>query len=306
MAPRELAASDGDPLTWRERLRGYSALVGGDRAPGWLVVLLPVGWALWLAAKGWPSPGLLLALVAGGILLRAASRAVDGYFGAVQDALAGRIARFPADAELVDPRLAALLCLVLLLVVASLVLALDPAAQWLGASWTVLALGYILVKRHLYLAQAYVGVLAAWGVPMAFAARLGTVPALGWTLYVAAVFWASACATWRAMAERDDDLLTGAKSLAILLGEVDLIGQGVLYAGAFIALALVGREAGMGVWYWAGLALALVPTALAFRAARQRDPDGCLRALGYNGWIGLAVLAGIVLDFALRAKLVAA
>lgn len=306
MAPRELAASDGDPLTWRERLPGYSALVGGDRPLGWLVVLAPMGWALWLAAKGWPPLSLLLAFAAGGILLRGASRAIDGYFGAVQDALAGRIARFPADAELVNPRLAALLCLVLLLVVASLVLALNPAALWLGASWTVLALGYLLVKRHLYLAQAYVGALAAWGVPMAFAAQLGTVPALGWTLYVAAVFWATACATWRAMAERNDDLLTGAKSLAILLGEVDLIGQGVLYAGAFIALVLVGREAGLGVWYWLGLALALVPVGLAFHAARQRDPAGCLRALACNGGFGLAVLAGTVLDFALKTKVVQA
>jgi len=304
MAPRELAAPDGETLPWRERLRGYSALVGGDRPLGWLVVLLPVGWALWLAAGGWPPPGLLLALVAGGILLRGASRAIDGYFGAVQDALAGRIARFPPDADRVDPRLAALLCLALLLVVMSLVLALPPAALWLGASWAVLALGYLLVKRHLYLAQAYVGALAGWGVPMAFAAQSGTVPSLGWTLYVATVFWATACATWRSMAERDDDLLSGAKSLAILLGEVDLIGQGVLYAGAFVALVLVGREAGLGGWYWLGLALALVSVGLAFRAARHRDPEGCLRALGCNGWFGLAVLVGIVLDFALRAKVV--
>lgn len=302
MARHEAVASEGDLPLWRERLRGYSALLGGNRLSGWWVVLWPVSWALWLAGKGWPALGLLLSFIAGAILLRAASHAIDAYFGAVLDARNGRIARFPVDSDRITPGRAALLCAGLLLVVAWLVLALNRAAMWLGASWVLLALGYLLVKRHLYLVQVYLGVLSGWGVLLAFAASQGTVSHLGWTLYVATVFWATACATWRAMADYDEDLLLGAKSLAILLGEVDLIGQAVLYACTFIALAFVGHDASMGGWYWAGLALALVPTLAAFRFARHRDPAGCVRALHCNGWIGLAVFAGIMLDLALRAK----
>ncbi len=302
MVRREFAASDGDEPLWRERLRGYRALVGGDRPLGWLLVLAPAGWALWLAGKGHPPIGLVVAFIAGGILLRGASRAIDGYFGAVQDALAGRIARFPEDSDRVDPGLAALLCVALLLVVASLVTAFDPMVLWLGISWTLLALGYLLVKHHLYLVQAYVGVLSSWGVPLAFAAVAGEVPRLGWTLFVASVFWTTACATWRAMAERDEDLLSGVKSIAILLGEVDRVAQGVLYACALIALAMVGREAGLGGWFWTALLVAAGIALAALRAARRRDPAGCLRALGYNGWIGAVLWLGIVLDYALRAR----
>ena len=34
---------------------------------------------------------------------------------------------------------------------------------------------------------------------------------------------------------------------------------------------------------------------------RTRDRDGCFRAFLHNHWLGLAVFAGIALDFAVRA-----
>ena len=53
-------------------------------------------------------------------------------------------------------------------------------------------------------------------------------------LYVANIFWATAYDTWYAMVDRDDDLRIGAKSTAILFGDMDLIAQGVLYALSLI------------------------------------------------------------------------
>jgi 4-hydroxybenzoate polyprenyltransferase len=74
----------------------------------------------------------------------------------------------------------------------------------------------------------------------------------------------------------------------------------------FFALALVGRESGMGVWYWAGIGAALVLVAWEFGLARGRERAACFRAFLHNNWVGMALFAGIALDFALRAKVVAA
>jgi 4-hydroxybenzoate polyprenyltransferase len=103
------------------------------------------------------------------------------------------------------------------------------------------------------------------------------------------------------MVDRDDDLRMGAKSTAILFGELDLVALGVLYALFFTALALVGQRAGLGTWYWRGLMLALALVAYEFWIARGRDRDGCFRAFAHNHWVGAAVFAGIALDYALRA-----
>ena len=141
---------------------------------------------------------------------------------------------------------------------------------------------------------------------MAFAAIQGEVPAVAWVLYVANIFWATAYDTWYAMVDREDDIRMGAKSTAILFGEMDLVAQGVLYACMFAALVLVGREAGMGLWYWAGLGAALLLVTYEFTIARTRDRDACFRAFLHNNWVGMVIFAGIAADLALRPSIAAA
>ncbi|MEG3050663.1 MAG: UbiA family prenyltransferase, partial [Thermomonas sp.] len=132
------------------------------------------------------------------------------------------------------------------------------------------------------------------------------VPPIAWVLYVANIFWATAYDTWYAMVDRDDDLRMGAKSTAILFGEMDLVAQGVLYAGMFVALALVGRDAEMGIYYWAGLGAAVLLVGYEFAIVRGRERERCFRAFLHNHWVGMAIFAGIAADFALRATSVAA
>ena len=125
-------------------------------------------------------------------------------------------------------------------------------------------------------------------------------------MFVASVLLVTASATWRAMAERDEDLLTGVKSIALLLGGVERAAQGVLYGCAMVALVLFGRTVGLGSWYWLGLLVATLLAGLGVRAARQCDPAGCLHALDFSGWMVAAVYFGIVLDYALRARVIEA
>jgi 4-hydroxybenzoate polyprenyltransferase len=100
--------------------------------------------------------------------------------------------------------------------------------------------------------------------------------------------------------DRDDDLRMGAKSTAILFGEMDLVAQGVLYACMFAALVLVGRNAGLGLYYWIGVGVALCLVAYEFVIARRRARDACFRAFLHNHWVGMVIFAGIALDFALN------
>jgi 4-hydroxybenzoate polyprenyltransferase len=135
---------------------------------------------------------------------------------------------------------------------------------------------------------------------MAFAAVQGHIPAIAWVLYVANIFWATAYDTWYAMVDRDDDIRMGAKSTAILFGDMDLAALGVLYALMFAALALVGQRAQLGRYYWCGLVVAMVLVACEFAIARHRDRDACFRAFLHNHWVGAAIFAGVAADYALR------
>src|SRR5690606_28549198 len=150
----------------------------------------------------------------------------------------------------------------------------------------LLAASYPYLKRYTYLPQVYLGMAFGWGIPMGFAALTGGVPPIAWVLYLANIFWATAYDTWYAMVDRDDDIRMGATSTAILFGEMDLAAQGVLYACMLSALPLVGREAGMGGWYWGGLGVALLLVGYQFAIARSRGRDDCFRAFLHNNWVG--------------------
>ena len=304
-----MASELDDPLPvpeWRVRLRLYWALVRGDRPIGWMLLLWPTWWGLWLAAKGLPAWWPLLVFTLGVWLTRSAGCVINDYADRWLDGSVERTRQRPLATGAVSGREALVVFAVLMLVAFALVLTLNRMAIWMSVVGVFLAATYPYLKRHTYLPQVYLGMAFGWGIPMAFAALTGTVPKLGWLLYVANIFWATAYDTWYAMVDRDDDIRMGAKSTAILFGDMDLVAQGVLYACTFAALALVGREAALGPWYWGGLGVALVLVAWEFGRARTRRREDCFRAFLHNNWVGLAVFVGIALDAALRAKVAAA
>ena len=107
--------------------------------------------------------------------------------------------------------------------------------------WTALAvtLVYPFAKRHVAMPQAVLGVAFSFGIPMAFAAVRGEVPALAWWLLLGNLFWVLAYDTEYAMVDRDDDLRIGMKTSAITLGRWD-----VLAVLSFYLVQLV-------IWSWA-------------------------------------------------------
>ena len=189
-----------------------------------------------------------------------------------------------------------------MLVAFALVLTMNALTIGLSFVGLFLAASYPYLKRYTHLPQVYLGMAFGWGIPMAFAAVQGEVPPIGWVLYGANILWSTAYDTWYAMVDRDDDIRMGSRSTAILFGDLDLVIQGVLYALVFLALALVGRQAGLGVWYWAALGVALLLVAYEFFIARHRERGPCFRAFLHNNWVGAAVFAGIALHYALTAR----
>ena len=291
---------------WRERLRQYWLLVRGDRPIGWLLLLWPTWWGLWVAAGGIPPLWPLLVFSLGVWLTRAGGCVINDYADRWLDSSVERTKQRPLATGAVSGREALWVFVVLMLLAFALVLTLNRLTILMSVVGVLLAASYPYLKRYTYLPQVYLGIAFGWGIPMAFAAIQGEVPAVAWVLYVGNIFWATAYDTWYAMVDREDDIRMGAKSTAILFGEMDLVAQGVLYACMFAALVLVGREAGMGLWYWAGLGAALLLVTYEFTIARTRDRDACFRAFLHNNWVGMVIFAGIAADLALRPSIAAA
>ena len=61
------------------RLDAYERLIRLDKPIGTLLLLWPTLWALWLAAEGAPSAGVVLIFVLGTLLMRSAGCAINDY-----------------------------------------------------------------------------------------------------------------------------------------------------------------------------------------------------------------------------------
>ena len=282
------------------RVRVYWTLVRGDRPIGWLLLLWPTWWGLWIAARGLPPWWPLIVFSAGVWLTRSAGCVINDYADRWLDPQVARTRDRPLATGAVSGREALAVFAALMLVAFALVLTLNRLTMELSLIGVLLAASYPYLKRYTYLPQVYLGMAFGWGIPMAFAAIRGELPPVAWLLYAANIVWATAYDTWYAMVDREDDLRAGAKSTAILFGDMDLVAQGVLYAMTFAALAMVGQRAQLGIYYWGGLGVAIALVGYQFVIARHRDRDACFRAFLHNHWVGAVVFAGIALDYALR------
>ncbi|MDQ3289466.1 MAG: 4-hydroxybenzoate octaprenyltransferase [Pseudomonadota bacterium] len=285
---------------WRQRAALYWQLVRGDRPIGWLLLLWPTWWGLWLAAEGVPPLWTLLVFTAGVWLTRSAGCVINDYADRWLDPFVERTANRPLATGALRGREALLLFAALMLVAFALVLTLNRLTVYLSLVGVLLAASYPYLKRHTYLPQVYLGLAFGWGIPMAFAAVRGEVPAVAWLLYVANIAWATGYDTWYAMVDRDDDLRMGARSTAILFGDMDLVAQAVLYSVFFAALYLVGERAGLGIAWWAGLVGAVALVGYQFWMARHRQREACFRAFLHNHWVGAVVFAGLAVDLGMR------
>ena len=287
-------------LSVAARLPLYASLTRLDKPVGTLLLLWPTLTALWVAADGAPNAMLVAIFVAGTFLMRSAGCAINDAADARFDAHVKRTANRVVARGLVSQREAIAVAVALAIGAAVLLPFLNTAAVQLAFIGVAIAATYPLAKRFMPIPQLYLGVAFSFGIPMAFAAVLETVPVIGWLLMLANACWVIAYDTEYAMVDRDDDLRLDIKSSAIFFGRFDVAAVMVSY-GAFVSLlVIVGRMMGAGWPFYAGCAIAAALALYHFVLIRGRSRDGCLRAFRHNNWVGVAVFAGTALDYALR------
>ena len=186
---------------------------------------------------------------------------------------------------------------VLALLAFALVLLMNRLTVALSLVAVLLAASYPFMKRYTHLPQAILGAAFGWAVPMAFAAQTGALPPIAWVLFFATLLWALVYDTQYAMVDREDDQAIGVKSSAILFGEWDRLIIGLIQVLVLLLLLRVGWMAKLGVSYYLGLGTGAGLFAWQQYLMREREPRACFKAFLNNNWFGLAVFAGLAVDY---------
>ncbi len=282
----------------KEKLNHYERLMRLDKPIGILLLLWPTLWALWLSSNGRPDWIVLWVFVLGTVLMRSAGCVINDYADRDFDRHVERTKERPLTAGKVTTKEALLLFAGLSLAAFMLVISLgNTLLIWLSIPAIFLAASYPFTKRFLAIPQAYLGIAFGFGIPMAYAAHVHTVPLEAWLLLLANIFWAVAYDTEYAMVDREDDLKIGIKTSAITFGRCDVLAVTLCYAATLALLAGVGYRLHLGWAFYLGLIVAAAIMALHFVWIRKRERMACFKAFLHNTYVGLAIFVGIALDF---------
>ncbi|MEB3321274.1 MAG: 4-hydroxybenzoate polyprenyltransferase [Synechococcaceae cyanobacterium] len=285
---------------WLELLRWH-------RPSGRLILLIPAGWALWLAPGPPPRPDLVGWMVLGALAVSGAGCIANDLWDRRIDPLVARTRHRPlADGRVTVPTALGLL-LVCLLAALAVVLALPAGSRPLCLALAVAALPPILLypsaKRWFPLPQLVLALCWGFAVLIPWAAATGSLGAEGPTAraillltWLATVLWTFGFDTVYAMSDREDDRALGVRSSALTLGSAAPTVVALCYGASALALALAAILRGIALpLFW--LPWALAAAGMLREAALLRRPG--LPRSAYGEHFGRQVQLGALLLLAL-------
>ena len=274
----------------------YWRLMRFDKPIGTLLLLWPTWWALLLAGAGRPSLKNILIFTTGVVVMRAAGCVMNDIADRDFDPHVERTRMRPlatGELSLAQAVRAFLLLMLLALLLVLMTNALTVKLAFIGA---VLAASYPFFKRVTHLPQVVLGIAFGWGIPMAFSAETGAVPAVAWVLLAVNTVWSMIYDTLYAMVDREDDLAVGVKSTAILFGRYDLLIIGILMVLMVVMLIAIGAWLSLAWAWYGGVVVAAALFAGQLYRCRHRDRDACFRAFLGNNWVGFAIFIGLLMS----------
>ena len=276
------------------KFNAYERLMRLDKPIGILLLLWPTLWALWIAGEGRPEPIFIAIFTMGTILMRSAGCVMNDIADRKYDVHVARTQARPLATGEVSVKEAVVLATLLSLIAFGLVLFLNQLTIKLSFCALFLAASYPLTKRFLAIPQAYLGIAFGFGVPMAFAALTGEIPAVAWLILLANIFWAVAYDTEYAMVDRDDDLKIGIRSSAIFCGQRDVAIIMMCYAATLVLMTAAGYIVKVQWPYYIGIAIAGAIALYHYSLIKHREKKACFKAFLHNNWFGAAIFMGFL------------
>jgi len=286
-------------MNLRERFLAYGYLIRLDKPIGTLLLLWPTLWALWLASGGMPDLSILLIFVMGTFLMRSAGCAINDYADRDFDRHVKRTQDRPVTSGSISGKEAVAVAGLLALIAFLSIQPLNAFTKQLSVLALLVAFIYPFTKRFFAMPQAVLGIAFGFGIPMAYAAILGSIPLEAWILFVGNIFWVIAYDTAYAMVDRDDDLRLGLRTSAITFGRYDVIAIAISYGVLFISQLWVAQLADLSNYFLLGWFLALACAIYHLKLVSTRNRENCFRAFRHNNWLGGFLFLGIMLGLAL-------
>lgn len=267
-----------------------------DKPIGILLLLWPTLSALWLASGGVPAFNILIAFIAGVVVMRSAGCVINDLADSNIDKHIKRTKKRPlASGELSKSK--ALLFLFFLLLIA-LFIAINLGREVVTWSLGGLALTviYPFCKRFISSPQVVLGLAFSWSIPMAYVACEATFDMALYLHWAGVAIWIVVYDTFYALVDVDDDIETGVFSTAILFGNQSSLITFVLQIASIILWACLGFVMQIGGIYFLTLFLVFLLFIRQQGLISQRERSDCFKAFNESWYVGFFLFLGVFLS----------
>jgi 4-hydroxybenzoate polyprenyltransferase len=282
--------------------RPYLRLARLDRPIGSWLLLMPCWWSVGLAGM---HAGHILSLwhivlfFVGAFAMRGAGCTWNDLVDRNLDGLVERTRSRPIPSGQVSVAQATLFMVLQALTGFLVLIQFNRFTIMTGLVSLVVVVVYPFMKRITYWPQIVLGLAFSWGALMGWPAAFGRLDWPALVLYAGSISWVIGYDTIYAHQDREDDLLIGIKSTALLFGERTQPMLASFYAGAVVLIGTAGLMAGGGLIF--GLGMIAFAAHLGWQVMRLdiNDPAHCLMLFKSNRDAGLILFGAMLLEAAI-------
>jgi 4-hydroxybenzoate polyprenyltransferase len=283
-----------------EQLRGslralsFIKLIRADRPIGYLLLLWPTLWSLWLASDGQPKPFLIIIFTIGVFVMRSAGCVINDIFDKDLDSSVERTKNRPLVIKSVSKKEAWSIFFLLILLAFILVIQLNQEVLLYAVIGLGLTIIYPLFKRFFAAPQMVLGVTFSWCIPMAYVASEKTFDPVFYLIWTGTILWIIAYDTFYAMADKIDDEKVGIFSTARLFGKHDKLITAIMQSIVVFLFSYAGVLANMSLSYF--LCMTIVACLFFYQQIliKNGEPSACFKAFLINNHVGGAIFIGIL------------
>ena len=279
--------------------RPYLRLARLDRPIGSWLLLMPCWWSVGLAgirAEHFPSLWHIVLFFIGAFAMRGAGCTWNDLVDRDLDGRVERTRSRPIPSGQVTVAEATAFMLAQALVGLLVLLQFNRFTVITGLCSLLVVAIYPFMKRVTYWPQIVLGLAFSYGALMGWPAAFGRLDWPAIVLYAGSISWVIGYDTIYAHQDREDDLLIGIKSTALLFGENTRPMLAAFYAGAVGLIGIAGLMAGGQFIFMLGLIAFAVH--LAWQVVRLDIDDSahCLKLFKSNRDAALILFGAMLLE----------
>jgi 4-hydroxybenzoate polyprenyltransferase len=279
--------------------RPYLRLARLDRPIGSWLLLMPCWWSVGLAGmrvEQFPSLWHVVLFFIGAFAMRGAGCTWNDLVDRNLDGLVERTRSRPIPSGQVTVAEATAFIVAQALIGFLVLIQFNRFTVFTGLASLLVVAIYPFMKRITYWPQIVLGLAFSYGALMGWPAAFGQLDWPAIVLYAGSISWVIGYDTIYAHQDREDDLLIGIKSTALLFGENTRPMLAGFYSGAVVLIGIAGLTAGGGLIFVLGLIA--FATHLAWQVVRLdiNDSAHCLKLFKSNRDAGLILFGAMLLE----------